>query len=82
MADLFWLSDEQWAVLQPFMPQNQPGARRVDDRRVISGIVHVLKSGGRWRGLPGGLWPAHDHLQPLQQMVPARLLARHAPGPG
>ena len=31
MADLFWLSDEQWAVLEPFMPQNQPGARRVDD---------------------------------------------------
>jgi len=45
MANLFWLSDEQWAVLEPFMPQNQPGARRVDDRRVISGIVHVLKTG-------------------------------------
>ena len=41
MADLFWLSDEQWAVLEPFKPQNQPGARRVDDRRVVSGIVHV-----------------------------------------
>jgi transposase len=27
MADLFWLSDEQWAVLEPFMPKNQPGAR-------------------------------------------------------
>jgi transposase len=24
MADLFWLSDEQWAVLEPFMPKNQP----------------------------------------------------------
>jgi len=52
MADLFWLTDEQWAVLEPFMPKNQPGARRVDDRRVISGIVHVLKSGGRWRDCP------------------------------
>jgi transposase len=52
MADLFWLSDEQWAVLEPFMPQNQPGARRVMDRGVISGIVHVLKSGGRWRDCP------------------------------
>jgi transposase len=54
MADLFWLSDEQWAVLEPFMPQNQPGARRVDDRRVISGIIHVLKSGGRWRDAASG----------------------------
>jgi hypothetical protein len=25
------------------LPKNQPGARRVDDRRVISGIVHMLK---------------------------------------
>lgn len=28
--------------------ENQPGARRVDDRRVISGIIHMLKCGGRW----------------------------------
>ena len=48
-ADLFWLSDEQWAVVEPFMPTNRPGARRVDDRRVISGVVHVLKSGCRAR---------------------------------
>ena len=57
MADLIWLSDEQWAVLEPFMPKNQPGARRVDDRRVISGIVHVLKTGGRWRDCPAEYGP-------------------------
>jgi transposase len=57
MADLFWLSDEQWAVLEPFMPKNHPGARRVDDRRVISGIVHVLKTGGRWRDCPDAYGP-------------------------
>ena len=57
MADLFWLSDEQWAALEPFMPKNQPGARRVDDRRIISGIVHVLKSGGRWRDCPAEYGP-------------------------
>ena len=52
MANEFWLSDEQWAVIEDFMPQNQPGARRVDDRRVISGIIHVMKSGCRWRDCP------------------------------
>jgi transposase len=57
MADSFWLSKEQWAVLEPFMPQNQPGARRVDDRRVISGIVHMLKTGGRWRDCPEAYGP-------------------------
>lgn len=52
MANEFWLSDEQWAVIEDFMPQNQPGARLVDDRRVISGIIHVMKSGCRWRDCP------------------------------
>ena len=52
MADLFWLTDEQWAVIGRFMPTNQPGTRRFDDRRVISGIIHVLKSGGRLRRSP------------------------------
>ena len=56
-ANLFWLSDEQWAVIEPFMPQNQPGARRVEDRRVVSGIIHVLKSGCRWRDCPAEYGP-------------------------
>ncbi|MET3439178.1 transposase [Sphingomonas sp. 1185] len=42
---LFWLSDEACAAIEPHLPRNQPGARQVDDRRVISGIVHVLKVG-------------------------------------
>ena len=49
---LFWLSDEAWAAIAPHLPQNQPGARRVDDRRVISGIIHMLKCGGRWADVP------------------------------
>jgi transposase len=54
---LYWLSDEAWAVIAPHLPQNQPGARRVDDRRVISGIIHVLKSGCRWRDCPAEYGP-------------------------
>lgn len=52
MTNEFWLSDSAWAVIEPLLPKNQPGARRVDDRRVISGIVHVLKSGCRWKDCP------------------------------
>ena len=52
MASLFWLSDAQWAVMEPFMPRNQPGARRVDDRRTISGIIHVIRTGCRWQDCP------------------------------
>lgn len=57
MSKLFWLSDAQWAAIEPFMPRNQPGARRVDDRRVISGIFHVLKSGCRWCDCPADYGP-------------------------
>ena len=55
---LFWLSDEAWAAVEPHLPRNQPGARRVDDRRVISGIFHVLKSGCRWGDCPREYGPA------------------------
>ena len=58
MSDLFWLSDEAWSAIEPHLPKNQPGARRVDDRRVISGILHVLKVGCRWRDVPVEYGPA------------------------
>ncbi len=49
---LFWLSDEEWSRIEPWLPRGRRGARRVDDRRVISGIIHMLKTGGRWRDCP------------------------------
>lgn len=52
MNEPFWLNDKQWAKLQPLLPVYPQGARRVDDRRVISGIIHVLKSGCRWADCP------------------------------
>ena len=39
--NLFWLSDEQWARIEPHLPTGVRGVARVDDGRVISGIVHV-----------------------------------------
>lgn len=53
-----WLSDEAWAVIEPHLPKGRPGAPRVDDRRVISGILHVLRSGCRWRDCPPEFGPA------------------------
>ena len=55
---LFWLSDAAWRAIEPHLPKNQPGARRVDDRRVISGIVHMLKCGGRWQDCPSEYGPS------------------------
>jgi transposase len=48
MSDFFWFSDAQWARIEPLLPTDVRGMKRVDDRRVLSGIVHALKCGGRW----------------------------------
>jgi transposase len=54
---LFWLSDEAWEALSPHLPRGRPGKPRVDDRTVISGILHVLKTGCRWRDVPSVYGP-------------------------
>lgn len=47
------------AAIELHLPKNQPGARRVNDRCVISGILHVLKIGCRWRDVPPEYGPAN-----------------------
>lgn len=46
------MSEAEWARIEPLLPRGRKGAHRVDDRRVISGIVHMLRSGARWRDCP------------------------------
>ena len=53
----FWLSNEQFERLRPLLPDKVRGVARVDDRRVISGIIHVVKSGGRWVDAPACYGP-------------------------
>ena len=40
----FDLTDFEWSVFQPLLPNKPRGVPRVDDRRVISGIIHVLRT--------------------------------------
>ena len=56
-SNLFWLSDEQWRQIEPHLPTDVRGKDRVDDRRVISGILHVLRSGCRWKDCPSEYGP-------------------------
>jgi transposase len=56
MSDLFWLSEAQMARLKPFFPKSH-GKPRVDDRRVLSGIVFVNRNGLRWRDAPAEYGP-------------------------
>ncbi len=53
----FWLSDVQFARLKPLLPNKVRGVPRVDDRKVISGIIHVIRYGLMWRHAPACYGP-------------------------
>ena len=56
MDDLFLLSKAQMRRIEPYFPLSH-GVARVDDRRVVSGIIFVIKNGLRWRDAPAGYGP-------------------------
>ena len=51
MSELFWLKKSQLNKIKPYFPPSR-GVARVDDLRVISGIIFVLKRGLQWRDAP------------------------------
>ena len=51
------LSDHEWGIIGPMLPNKPRGVPRVDDRRVLNGIFWVLRSGAPWRDLPEGCGP-------------------------
>ena len=51
MSDLIWLSEAQMRRIETYFPLSH-GVPRVDDRRVISGIIFVIRNGLRWRDAP------------------------------
>jgi len=56
MSDQFWLSEEQLARIKRYFPLSH-GVPRVDDRKVISGIIQVIRNGLRWRDAPAVYGP-------------------------
>ena len=56
MSDLIWLSEAQMRRIEPHFPLSH-GVPRVDDRRIISGIIFVIRNGLRWRDAPAAYGP-------------------------
>lgn len=56
MAEFRWLSEAQMRRIAPYFPLSR-GIPRVDDRRVISGIIFVIRNGLRWRDAPAEYGP-------------------------
>jgi len=56
MSDLIWLSEAQMRRIEPYFPLSH-GVPRVDDRRIVSGIIFVIRNGLRWRDAPAQYGP-------------------------
>jgi transposase len=52
MSCLFWLSDEKFNKIKTLLPNKVRGVPRVDDRRVLSGIIFCLQRGYGWSDVP------------------------------
>ena len=88
MSDLFWLNDAQMARLEPYFPKSH-GKPRVDDRRVLSGIIFINRNGLRWRDAPKEYGPhkgifaqmmvglAAEHSEKNTVMIDATYLKAH-----
>ncbi len=53
MSSNFWLTEEQFNKIKPLLPNKPRGVPRVDDRRVLSGIIFCLQRGYRWSDVLG-----------------------------
>ena len=56
MSKLYWLTDAQMERLRPFFPKSR-GKPRVDDRRVLSGIIYIQRNGLMWNHAPAAYGP-------------------------
>ena len=70
MADLFLLSQAQMRRIERYFPPAPHGVARVDDRRIVSAIVFVIKKRAALARRAGRLWPAQDDLQSVRPLEP------------
>src|ERR1700722_7458098 len=57
MAGEFWLNDQAWDEVKKLLPKNRPRARGGGERRGMRGVIHVLRSGCRWKDCPAVYGP-------------------------
>jgi len=56
LSEVWLLSEAQMRRIEPYFPLSH-GIPRVDDRRIVSGIIFVIKNGLRWRDAPPAYGP-------------------------
>lgn len=70
VAPEYQISDELWERIEPLLPPPKPkkksGRPRMDDRKAMSAIFYVLRTGCQWQALPRSLGASstvHDRFQ-------------------
>jgi transposase len=76
------LTDEQWAVVEPFLPKpvkraDGKGRPRVDNRAILNGILLVMRTGAPWHDLPNRYPPYQTCHRRFQEWVQSRHLRDH-----
>ena len=80
MSGQFWLSNEQVERLRPHFPKPR-GKPRVDDRRVLSGILFVFGNGLRWQDAPAVYGPHKTFYNRFARWSRLGGIRAHLPGP-
>lgn len=57
MSGRFDLTDKEWNIIEPLLPNKPRGVPRVDDRTVLNGIFWVLRTGAPWEDMPSRYGP-------------------------
>ena len=57
MSNRFDLTDKEWKIIQPLLPNKPRGVARVNDRRVLTGLFWVLRTGAPWEDMPARYGP-------------------------
>ena len=60
------LTDFEWSIMEPLLPNKPRGVPRADDRKVLNGIYWRLRTGAPWADIPERYGPLHN----LRQSVP------------
>ena len=81
MSDLIWLSEGQMRRIEPYFPLSH-GVPRVDDRRIVSGIIFVIRNGLRWRDAPQEYGPHKTIYNRFHPLEPAGRVQPHLRGAG
>jgi len=70
------LTDHEWSILSPLLPNKPRGVPRVDDRRVLNGILWRFRTGSPRAEIPDR---SADHLlQPLRPLAEGRCLGSYS----